>query len=373
MDLIKEFYKKCCEYYPVIIGATAYLYKGNSNTYRQNILTRIIAGLSNIVCLFVLFYFGHESLAILEAVPHLHPLIKTVTHLCMIVRIVAVFYTILHRKWREEKDVKLKVQLRKLKRKYYEKFYCSREIDKRFKQILYIKYSILLYVHFISFGIASRLALLTLKWWRWILVICNATIMNMTVVVMFDFFVMLWNICHLLQHLNYHLGTIYQKLEKPQADDKLLNHEIQTISETHAELGGILKELLKLFQFQILTNRLYSTFSFIIVAYFGYVFIFYYEIDKMYLIVGGISYLIFSIDFYTTDLMCDMINESFKQLIMMLQMFNERKTAMDGECERFVILLTSKKEIFCSGMDRSAWFGVMSQLVSSALVLIQTI
>ncbi|XP_037811495.1 uncharacterized protein LOC119603523 [Lucilia sericata] len=155
---------------------------------------------------------------------------------------------------------------------------------------------------------------------------------------------MLWNICRLLQHLNYHLDSINQKLGKPPPDHKLLGHEIQTILETHAELGDILKQLLKVFQFQLLTSRLYSTFCFIIVAYF---------------------------DFYITDLMCDMIGESFKQLIVLLQMFNE-KTALDEECERFAIFLTSKKEIFCGGMDRSAWFRVMSQLVSNALVLIQS-
>ncbi|XP_065367070.1 putative gustatory receptor 59b [Calliphora vicina] len=211
-----------------------------------------------------------------------------------------------------------------------------------------------------------------MQWCKWIVVICNATVLNMIHIVMFGFFEMVWKICRLLYQLNYELNYIFERLDIPGINPQVLAHEIETISEAHAELCGILKQFLNLYQFQLITSRILTTTTNVISAYYGYVFIFYYRTGTLYLVLGGISYLVFAIDFYLTDLICDMISESCKQLIMIIQMFNE-KQSLYRECEKFSYYLCSTKEILChGGMDRAAWFKIMTQLVSSTIVLIQS-
>lgn len=325
MSKIKYIYNKICQYYLVFVGVTSYLYNPNDNTFQQTLLTRFIAGLSNIYCIIMLLYVFYMYTKIFEPSSHLHPLIKSTTYINLILRMLAIFYTVLHRKWRQIKELELNRKLYNIENKYFYKHSRNNEIEKHFKMLSTTKYIILCAIHITIFMISFKTSLNALNWYNWTYEIYNTALICTIQIVIFKFYELVLKICKLMYYLNDHLNDIEQSLNTSNRNLQLLSQEIQTISNLHGELSLLLDQLLNLYQFQLITNRIFSTTSNVISIYYGYVFIFYYHIDIKYVCFGAISYLIFTLNLYLNDFIYEMLGKSFKKLIFIIQKFNLKK------------------------------------------------
>ncbi|KAM7343081.1 putative gustatory receptor 59b [Cochliomyia hominivorax] len=369
---IKYIYSKICQYFSICVGATSYLHDENTNNFYQTLITRWVAGVSNVYALIILLYVFHASMKVFEPAPHVHPLLKIMTRINLTFRIVAIYYTVLHRNWRERSEIPLRRQLKTIKSLYFVKHKRNKEIDKQFRILFYVKYFIVFHIYLNTFVLNFWFPFSSFQWLNWILFLCNATILNVLYTVMFGFYKMILNICHMLYYLNYQLEKIYEQLKSSPTTHKLLTEEFQTIWKIHGELCVILQKYLSLYQFQLITNRFFSVTNNIVNAYFGYVFIFYYPSDLSYLIFGGFSYFIYTSDLYLNDYIYELVGESFKQLITIMQKFN-LTNSLYKECEEFSIYFCSRKEILCDvELNLAAWFKIMTNLLTSAIILIQS-
>ena len=321
MFSIKTCCKKFSQYYFVFIGATSYLYDDYSNTWQENIWTRILAIISNCVALIMWAYMFHLSMQPFQLAPNLHPLLKSVTRINLFVRTVALFYTIGHRKWREALKMDLIMQLTSIEWEYFDAYSkCNEVIDKRFKKLIYLKYFTLLYLHLLTIYTIRKM-FLTLNSFNWAFIFAAAAILNMMHMVVFQFFKVLWIICRLYFYLNCHLQNLHMKCKSRKY--KNISSELDKILKIHFGLSSILRRTLTIYQFQLLTNRITISTMSVIMAYTGYVLLFHYKIPMLNFCVGVISYLIMIADTYVIDLICDMINQSFQDLITNVQSFNE--------------------------------------------------
>ncbi|KAM7343080.1 uncharacterized protein ACRADG_010226 [Cochliomyia hominivorax] len=372
MFTIKIIYHKLSQYYLIFTGATSYLYNHNTNTYRQTYLTRLIAGLSNIYCFLLLCYVYYLSAIMFEPTPNVHPLLKSMTRISLLIHTMATFYTVLHRKWRETKEIPLNIQLNKIKIKYFTKYEHNQQIDKQFRILYNIKYILLFYIYCTTFTFSKRFSFTSNKLGVIFLTIHNANILNVLYIIMFKFYEISLNICCLLFYLNYQLDNVYQKLEEPIINHKQLHEEIRIITKIHGELSTLLHKYFCLYKFQLITNRIFCSTNNVIMMYYGYIFIFYYPTKILYIVFGGISYLVLTVDLYLNDFIYEMIGKSFEQLILISQEFN-LKQLLYREFEEFSIYFCCRKELLCGfKMNLAAWFKLMTQLLAGAIVLIQS-
>ena len=321
MFSIKTYCKKFSQYYLVFIGVTSYLYDDYNNTWRENLWTRIWAIISNCIALIMWAYTFHLYMLPFHLVPNVHPLLKSVTCINLLVRTVALFYTIGHRKWREAIKMDLIMQLTSIEWKYFDIYSkCNEKIDKRFKKLIYVKYFALLYFHLFTIYTTSQMPL-TLNSFNWPFIFVAATILNMMHVVIFQFYKILWNICRLYFYLNCHLQRLHTKCKPRKC--KNISPELDKILKIHFGLSGILRRTLKIYQFQLIANRISISLASAIIAYCGYVLLFHYQIPVLHFGLGIISYLIMTADAYLIDLICDMINQSYRDLLISVQTFNE--------------------------------------------------
>lgn len=297
-----------------------------TNRYQQTILTTFTATISNMVCLVLTSHLCYESAKMFDPYPQLHPLIKTVNRLNLLIRIVVTFYTALHRYFRENYETPIKQQLQDIESKYFNKIVQpNKRIGEKIGFLINFKCVVSCYLHAMCFVMFYKVYEMNgLNVLNCMLCIGYSTISNITYMVLFNFFKTLCSICRLLLHLNQQMETIYEELQTPERNLKQLADEMDDIFAIHMQLSIILRKLLVLYQFQLISSRIFTITTNVMAVYYGYVFTFYYRTELLYVVVGIVSYFIVTVDFYLLDLICEMIKECFKNLIEILQRFNDK-------------------------------------------------
>lgn len=257
--------------------------------------------------------------------PHLHPLLEIITYINLTIRIVVLYYTVLHRKWRQIQGLELYMQLIAIEMKYFHNHKPIKNFEKRFKILYYIKYSIVCIFHIATFIINVQATMETFSWYNLIYQIYNAAVLNIIHIVMLKFYEMILRIYHLMFHITKQMDNIHKKLNTTNRNLKLLTAEVQTIWKIHGELCVILEKILRLYQFQLIVNRIFCAINNVIIMYYGYVFLFFYHMKVKTIILGAIAYSIFTVDLYLNDFLYEMIGKCFKDLLLIMKKFNLKK------------------------------------------------
>lgn len=312
----------------IAIGLTSYYKDSRTKRLKSTKFMRFYAAAVNLVSLTFIILSLHEKFSLLTIWDrNVHPVFKSSTSTNLTLRILAVSCTIMHRWQCGKLCAAIEAELAELEQRTQQTNFAS---AKKLNILFYLKFSILIYMYLSTMVSTLLSKAYEFHWYTYALVFFYVSILNMVEFKMFQYFQVLWRICHLLHWLNFEMQqllTLCHTTNLPLPAE--FGEKFNLIFALHSKLLLLLKRLQIQYASQMIMFRCSCTTNAIVYVYYCYIMIFVYKLHSLYF-VATLFLLIF--DVYLTDFLTEITYSRFDSLELILRAFGETEFLRQEVC-----------------------------------------
>ncbi|XP_061391478.1 gustatory receptor for bitter taste 22e [Musca vetustissima] len=360
------------------MGLTSYWYNEDKGIYQRSIASCTVVISVNILASIVLIEVLIDYSEIYENVEERHRLMVIMSSFKYL-QGVLLLNTVWHLLRQDKKYTDLKWHIERLEEQSRKHFSKSQDIEKKFKFLAYLKYSIMLYLYGSVLITSYTLMSPQRNLWMWVILktFLHTNQQYLTYLILYQYFQLFWKSNRMYAYIERQVGLLAN--EASDELPSLIRVKLSWLMELHSKFGSDLRDLELLFKSAIFQCRYNINLYNIIAVYYVYLFSVYIKDAVAFLGLVVATYFCNHLDLYLNDNMTDITKQHFENLNINLRLFNGVRNSaakLNRECEEFAIYLCNRKlNLKLSGalnMDRKSWFNMMSRLVMYSIILIQS-